>query len=544
MPEIRFTTGVQSFGREDISAPGREAAAKIGVKDAVVSGVLQVERAAAAAQYTKQMSDARNSISELYDTVVSSESFMSSEIPEYVTGFERYEEVTGPDGQIIIQERRIDASEIREQWFRQGMLNITNAAVKGSTAPTARQRVSQELRTSIGPAAYNQLLTYNRQAAKKERLAKLDSAIQTGVANGDRFGVEAVLERYRLIGDISRADYEVRQLEASQNLDIEAYSKSIEATNNMGDLEALEDSLGKNMSQTGLPGQSDMTAAQRNILRSSINAQRSALNAERKEMHTKFEQEGLALYTEGRLSSGWIRNRMRNDEMERGAGQALIGLLEGGRDAKAIDPLKVSGWQAEVQSRLMYTDFGTQTSDVATAMKRELQDSDLTGAERQKVYEYIDKVNKGLRENPDYNQALFSLRTATGMPEIDDVIMTNILKRTGQYGNILKITEDFSNALFQYIDEFGAEAKPYEFIQKNKQNYNLEDNAKAKQTRFEEAYPELIIPGPVGTQDPKVILHRLYNQYLTTGGSDVELEKIIAEVYTFWYGTSLDIGNL
>ena len=62
-PKIQSSTNVQSLGREDVGAPGRQAAAEIGAKDALVEGVLGVERAVAASQYTKQMSNARNSIS-------------------------------------------------------------------------------------------------------------------------------------------------------------------------------------------------------------------------------------------------------------------------------------------------------------------------------------------------------------------------------------------------------------------------------------------------------------------------------------------------
>lgn len=543
MAKISFTTNVQSLGREDIGQPGRESDAKVQTIQAAQRFVVEGEKALAAAEYTKNMSEAKNSISELYDTVVSKERFTSSEIPEYVTGFERYREVTDENGQVQVVENVINASEVREQWFKQGMQNITNTIVKSSKFPTARYRISDEMRRVLGPAAYQNLLKYNREASRKERLAELDMSVQEGIVNGDRFGVEATLSRFLEVGDISLADYKVRQLAASQNLDIEAYSKGIATVEGEGQLDALEDQLSQNMSQT-MPGQSDMTAAQRNTLRASVNSQRAAFKAEKAALYEDTEQEGLALYTEGRLTPSWIRAQMRNDTMQRPAGQALIGLLEGGASAKAIDPFKVSSWQSEVQSRIMFTELGIQTSDEAAAMKRELQDSDLSGAERVQVYDYIVKLENQIRDNPEYKQALFSIRLSTGMPESEDFRRVEMLKSMGEYGNILKITEEFSNALFQYIDEFGAEAKPFEFVQKNKDKYNLEDISKKKQTRFEEAYPELVSPGPTGTSDPKVILHKLYQQYTESGSNNLDLEKTIAEVYTFWYGTPLDTGNL
>ena len=71
LPTIRYSTNVQSLGRHDIGAPGRTAAARIGAAQSIFEDVKAVERSFAAAEYTKQMSHARNSISELYDAVVS-----------------------------------------------------------------------------------------------------------------------------------------------------------------------------------------------------------------------------------------------------------------------------------------------------------------------------------------------------------------------------------------------------------------------------------------------------------------------------------------
>ena len=539
---IQFTQPVQSLGREDVNAPGRVAMARANAATKIAVGLEDLEKTVAAHQYTENMSTARNSINELYDTVVSKEVFSSSEVPDFVTGFERYEEIVGRNGEILVQERQILGSEIREKWFKQGLQNIANVAVQSSTAPTARKRISTELRTAIGPAAYNQLLTYNRVAAKKERMATLDATIQTAVVNGDRLGVEAALSRYWASGDITRDDYEARKLDASQNLDIEAYSQDIMQAQDIGQLETIYDSISLNKSLT-MPGESDLTAAQRNTLRASASTARSKLVTERKEMQSENEREGLALYTEGQLTLGWIRGHMRNETMERAAGQSLLGLLEGGRAATDLDPLKVSSWQAEAQSRLMFTDFGTQTSDVATAMKRELQTSDLSGIERQKVYDYIDKVSNNITNNPEYKQALSSIRAFTGMPEDANMQVITAMIASGTYGDIASLNAEFSNALFQYIDEFGAEAKPFEFVQKNKSNYEVEDRKKAKQLRFEEAFPELVSPAPTPT-NPKVILHNLYELYIDGGSSDSELEQTIAEVYTFWYGTALDIGNL
>jgi len=543
MPEIKFTTGVQSLGREDIGAPAREAAAKIGVKDALVGGVLQLERAVSAAQYTKQMSSAQNSINDLYDTVTSKEEFMSSEIPEYVTGFERYEEVPGPDGGMIIAEKRIPASEIREEWFRQGMLNITNAAIKGSTAPTARSRISTELRTTIGPAAYKQLLAYNQKAAKRERAVILDTSLDIAIINGDRLGGEAALARYYASGDITQAEYIAERLDFSQQLDIEAYSEAFITAGSIGALENIEDDVAQNMSLT-MPGESDMTATQRNKLRTQGETTRRHMLEERDERYLANEREGWQRYTNNVLTESWVTQQVASDQMDRAAGKSLLALLESDRSGKIVNDETVASWKLEVQRRMMFPEFGIQTSDVAKDMLREIgAESTLNGAEAQQVIDYIDKVGKQIRATPEMKQALHSIRLHTGMPESDNLAVVNALIAAGQYGSVLKVTDEFYNALFQYVDEFGAEANPLDFVQKNKSKYNLEDAKKAKIDRFEEAYPQFAPTPPLRLQ-PDKILNDLYKEYNAGGGINGDLEAMIAEIYTFWYGTPLDTGKL
>ncbi len=471
MPEIKFTTGVQSLGREDIGAPAREAAAQIGVKDALVGGVLQLERAVSAAQYTKQMSEARNSIAELYDAVVSQESFMSSEIPEYVTGFERYEEKVGTDGSVTIVEKRIPASEIREEWFRQGLLNITNAAVKGSTAPTARSRISTELKASIGPAAYNQLLTYNRAAAKEERLAILDAAVQDGITKGDRIGVEAVLERGRLTGEISQADFEVRQLQASQDLDTEAYLQGIFNAEDESDLEELYSQLGNNESLT-MPGESDMTPEQRRYLRQSIDRQEAVFDEARKERYADNDQIGMAMFLEGTLTNSWLKRMAITDGMSGSTIRALYNMLDSGGRGQDVRENIMAPFRRDIQRKMYTPEFGVQVSEIVREMRTGLMRSPVLNPKEVSVLvEYAQKVQLDLNTSPEIKTAVKNIRASVGLPIDEDAYQD----AAGGYGPEMVLMRraeaDFKTALFAYIDEFGAEGNVLEFVERNKKNY-------------------------------------------------------------------------
>ena len=541
LPEIRYSTNVQSLGREDISAPGRLAAARVGAAQSIFEGVKEVERTFAAAEYTKQMSQARNSINELYDAVVSKEAFTSSEIPEFVTGINRHETVTLPDGTEIIQERIIPASEVREQWFKQGMQNITNGVIKGTKTPTARTRISNELKTSIGPAAYNQLLTYNRAAMRKEQLAILDASVQDAVVNGDRLAVEETLYRFLLSGTISKDDYETRILVASQDLDIEAYSKSIYTAEDLGDLETIWSDLALNKSPTKAGTEpSDMTAAQRNSLRTSLKSQQAVFTKEKKETQATTARDGIVRLNDNSLTNEWIDEQMTTGNLEYATALALMNSRDSGSAGKYKRDEVVGGWKKRIQSEMYYTELGTQTTDVRQDLWRNIVTSNLlNGEEQATLLSYVESVESDLRSNPEVKQAISSMRAITGLPEIGDGIGMKIAQAMGDYEFRKNAYVDFSNALFQHIDEFGADANALEFVQKNKEAYNFANYAKNDEDRFRTDHPDLISQSEPYNKD--LIMYNLYERYQT---SDSVSDEFLSEIWVRLYGSGLDLNEL
>ncbi len=544
MPEIRFTTNVASLGREDISAPGRLAAARIQTAATMTQGVLEIERAVSAAQYTKQMSQARNSINELYDSVVSQESFMSSEIPEYVSGFERYEEEVGPDGQMVIVERRIPASEIREQWFRQGMLNITNAAVKGSSAPTARSRISQELRTSIGPAAYNQLLTYNREAAKKERLATLDAAVQDSVINGDRLEMERVLFRFFAAGEISKGDYESRKLGASQDLDIEAYSQEITQASDVSDLDNIWEDMNLGLSPTK-PGneQSDMTPQQRRQLRAHINSQRTVFERAKTEAVLETEREGTRILIAGGNVAVWADRMLAKGDIERPAAMALISAAASGAGGRAKRPAVIGAYQSKILNDIISPEFGTQVSDIRIQWQKDINaDTFINGEEKEELFEYVASIENNLTNNPRYRQAAKTISAVTGVPEDMSTRQIAREKARGNFAIQEAAYNDFMTGLVNYVDEFGVEGDPMDWVNRNSNRYNRVDKENTLFNRVNQAFPELMITGEnITDQNRDAVMAEAYGLYFRPGERSSE-EKLF-DLWQMLYDTSIDLSE-
>ena len=547
LPEIRYSTNVQSLGREDVGAPGRLAAARIGAAQSIFEGVKEVERSFAAAEYTKQMSQARNSINELYDAVVSKEAFTSSEIPEFVTGIDRHETVTQPDGTEIVQERIIPASEVREAWFKQGMQNITNGVLKGTKTPTARTRISNELKTSIGPAAYNQLLTYNRAAVKKEQLAILDASVQDAVINGDRLAVEETLYRFLVSGLISKDDYETRKLTASQDLDIEAYTGTIFEAEDLSELEEIESQLDVNLSLTSAGEvNSDMTPMQRRSLRQSVSAQRAAFERERKEVYTENEQRGVTLALQGRLTDSWLIDMATNDGLEGSALRALDNMRNESSSTNVVRSQVVSDQKRAIQKALYHPEFGDQVSNLVQEIKSNLvRNESLNGAEVEQLMTYANTVEKQIRDNPEYKTALVVMRSVTGLPEDENALRSlqrSKMRRTPTEILAMKAYADFKTSLFNYIDEFGAEANVLEFVERNKDRYDYVTDPKKVRTVedniLNSPYKGYAI-GPLPF-DSDVVMKNAYKDFQSGKRTDEEM----FDLWNIIYGDAVDLPFL
>ena len=540
LPEIQYSTSVQSLGREDIGAPGRLAAARIGAAQSIFEGTKAVERSFAAAEYTKQMSQARNSISELYDTVTSKEAFLSSEIPEFVTGIERHETVILADGTEAVQERIIPASEVREQWFNQGLKNITTATLKGARLPTSRARISNELKTSIGPAAYNQLLQYNRAAVKKEQLAILDASVQEGVINGDRLAVEESLYRFLINGLISKDEYEVRKLVASQGLDIEAYSQQITEAEDTGDLDDIWDDMNLGMSPTKAGEQpSDMTPTQRRGLRAHINSQRNIFDEVKTEKRLAVEREGTDRLISGTLTNAWLQEQLRNGDIERAAAMALMNSRDSGSGStKFVRDSVISSYQTLYQRNILFPDFGEQTSNLVQEEKMALiQNPAINGKERAVLLEYLDKLENTLRTTPEYKTAIKDISAIVGVPDMSD---SEGMAKAFLYGTSKLALENynrFSQELWAYVDEFGAEANVREWVKDNRDLYSAAKTEEQILTHIKTAYPNVV---STPNYQPDIMMYNAARE-LEAGNMTEE------QVYQLWaltHDTSLVLSEI
>lgn len=556
LPEIRYSTNVASLGRHDVTLPGKVANAKIAAANELATTVQNIEKIVAVSEYTKNIGKAKTEIVDLYDQVTAKELFHIDDIPDYVD-FKAFETGLDDQGNVVEVEREfIPAIEISEEWFKRGAKNISEAITSNTITGIARKRLDLEINGSISPAAYGNLVAHNRATERKEKLAELDYALQDSIVAGDRFGAERVLTRYLASGLITKEDYRVRQLQTSQNLDIEAYTKGIAQAEGVWAVDEMEDQLNLNLSITTLDDQgrvveveSDLTYAQRQSIRTSINARRTQFDKERNERHTETAQQFTGMAIDGVLHESMISKAVRDDDLDDPTARALSNMIQASHTSASASIVRaevVAAHKAILQREIYFPVFGVQSSDMVQESKRNIiQNNILNGAEKDLLLTYTDKLEGALRTTPEFATAIKSIRAAVGLPEGEeayDAMTMAFLTPTAILS--MKANADFQQALFNYIDEFGAEANVSEFVERNKKVYDYQTNPDELDRRWTQIsnspYAGYIVQGMLGSRNPDVVMKAAYNDWK----SGIRTEEELFDIWNIMYGDAVSLPFL
>jgi len=548
LPGISYSTNVASLGRHDVHAPGRVATARAAAADQVVTSFQSIEKVLAVSEYTKNIGKAKTDIVDLYDQVTAKELFHVDDIPDYVD-FEAFETGLDEQGNVIDIEREfIPAIEINEEWFKRGAKNISEAITSNLITGIARKRLDLEINGSISPAAYGNLVAHNRAVERKEKLAELDYALQAHIIAGDRIGAELVLTRYLASGLITKEDYRIRQLTTSQDLDIEAYSKNIAQAEGTWAIDEIEDELNLNRSIT-TPGEveSDLTFAQRRSIRTSISARRTQFDKERNERHTETAQQFTGMAIDGVLHESMISEAVRNDNLDDPTARALTNMIQDSLTSASASIVRsgiVAAHKAILQRDIYFPVFGVQSSDMVQESKSNIIRNDvLNGAEKDLLLTYTDKLERALRTTPEFATAVKSIRAAVGLPEGEDAYDTlSMAIMTPTTKLAMKANADFQQALFNYIDEFGAEANVTEFVERNKKVYDYitnPDELDRKWTQLANSpYAAYTPPGPI--RNPDYVMKSAYDDWKVGKRSEEDL----FDIWNIMYGDAVDLPFL
>ncbi len=549
LPGIVYSTNVASLGRHDVNNPIREANAKIAAAEQVATTAANIERIMAASEYTRNIGKAKTDIIDLYDQVTAKELFHVDDIPDYVD-FEAFEKGLDDQGNVIDIEREfIPATEVSEEWFRRGAKHISQVIAGNTLTGIARKRLDLEINGSIAPAAYGNLVSHNRATERKERLAELDYALQSNVVAGDRLGAEAVLSRYLASGLITKEDYRVRQLRTSQDLDIEAYSKGIAQASGEWEVDEIEAELNTNRSIT-TPGdvESDLTYTQRQSIRSSINARRVQFDKERRERHTDTAQQFTGDAIDNILHESMISEAVRNDDLDHPTARALTSMIQDSQSSSSssiIRSVVIAEHKAVLQRDIYFPAFGIQSTDVVQESKLNITlNETLNGSEKGVLLEYADKLGKSLRNTPEFNMAIRAIRGAVGLPEGQeayDAIEYAFLTPTAVLS--MKANVDFQQALFNYIDEFGAEANVMEFVERNKSTYDYQtkpDEVDRRWTQLSNSPYSAYMPPSPTSANPDMVIKAAYDDFRAGKRTDEEL----FDIWNILFGTAVNIPFL
>jgi hypothetical protein len=177
-----------------------------------------------------------------------------------------------------------------------------------------------------------------------------------------------------------------------------------------------------------------------------------------------------------------VTTAVRTDQITREAGQTFMNFLNQGSTTKASSPWTLSRYRGEIQ-RLQYTGNRMRMSDKAQLLKLMItrgsmglnpngtptgQPATISGEDAFKLNKDIDAAMEAALETESYDNAWAMAKSHTGV--------TNDI-----YGQLLGNQDQreaaiaFKEALDNYMDQYGVDAKPIEFFQANKKSYAPEN---------------------------------------------------------------------
>lgn len=192
-----------------------------------------------------------------------------------------------------------------------------------------------------------------------------------------------------------------------------------------------------------------------------------------------------------------VTDAVRTDRITREAGQTFMNFLNSGSTTKASSPWTLSRYRGEIQ-RLQYTGNRMRMSDKAKLLKLMItrgsmglnpngtptgQPAIISGEDAFKLNKDLDAAMEAALETEAYDNAWSMAKSHTGV--------TNDI-----YGQLLGNQDQreaaiaFKEALDNYMDQYGVDAKPVEFFQANKKSFAPENFRRGVNAGFLNQVPQ------------------------------------------------------
>jgi hypothetical protein len=566
LPGISYG-GVQSLGRFETSGPMRaaNAAAAAAHAEARAAGAtaqalqatgnvaMRYYEQNAAAEYDRAVAEAQMKEKELR-TMLTSGPVLDTQrwqIPDWVSvpgGMT--ETITDATGRTQTVPRRfIPTYEVASQVYTGAMQRVQDAVTSEVRNPLARSQLKRKLPAMFADGqAVVTAKQHDFYIAHQKGL--VGAAVEDFIQAGDEKSARTAVLRAFHTGLMDPSEYQKQMASIGSRVDSLSYVSDLHAAQTPDEVEAVQNSIRSGMVRRVDPetgqlvwGPSRLSPDKQWQMRGRAE---TLLNEADKKQNIEYKEnmQGLlASAYRGELSAAAVPGLLTSNKVNHQQAITLMGVLKDGAagatatsDAGAVDAFRrqiqsarhlssgerQSAKMERVDSNLFAALNGVYPSGRAYTGPR------LSGDDHKKLLAEMRREEKWVQGAPEYGQALGRVKAITKYSSDGFASGTVSAESFRAYS-------DFRTALDDYIDRYGADADPLQFVKDNAEMFTQERYAEVNLADFAEKYPNFGYSKADVEADPVTIRSRILGEIsrqMRDGRVDEERARILIQQVT------------
>ena len=513
LPGIDYR-GVRSLGRYDSGGPLAVAGAEYqSVQDwartlEVSTGIANAAyRANAAAQYDRAVAGLKAREKGLRRLLMSGPVIDAEQtpLPEWVN-VPRVEQVVNQSGETEQVPRRFfNTHEVAMQVYDGTLQRLGDTALAQTTNPLARAQLEGEL-PALQSAHRDAVMAKQIGYMRDQNMALVDVAIEEQIQSLDEAGARAALTRAFATGLVDAKQYAPRMKAIGERIDQTMYNDLVLNARDVGELEQVESYVASGVLPDLDPNtgrvifrQSRLDPDKQMQLSRNVETMRDRMDERRSEKHDANMVQASVRLIEGNLRTRDVLELLESDDLSHQQALSLANTIRTrARETPThlkSNPIALSEFRGRINS-LRHLDENERLET-----RRRVLEEDIEAAQTG-LYRNGSEYH-GVRLNAnDAKTLLADLNTESGRTaqRQDYKQAKGLVKSYTQYSTMLTSIEgnegrirahgDFMRGLDDYMDRTGADARPIEWVERNKDNYNIEEYAGLNRENFMTRYPQ------------------------------------------------------
>jgi len=437
--------------------------------------------------------EAAKELSELRAKLQETNTISPDEIPEDIVHEVGFEVLDAKGDRVEVGTPRVFTHKVADEWWSKKSEEIVQHHAGKIRNREARAKFIEEMgqryvapgSLAIGRASVIKARAHNQATAENTIRDVLASGGPT--AERETQAKEIIARQIILGADPVWAERELAAL--GPRIDQLDTHNRILAADTADQLDIIEEEMWS--------GENRMTPEQMRTMSSQMDARRRDFTADRKKRQTENADRMFADYIDPNtpFTEMDVANAVKVDDITNEEGWTFINSLRSGSTTKVSSPLTLSQYRGEIQ-RLQYTGNRSRVTDKARLLKLMItrgsmglfpngmptgMPATISGEDAFKLNKDIDAAVRAAIENDQYDNALREVYKWTNVTVDFEGQLTTAF---GGNQHQIDAALAFKRGLDNYMDQFGADAKPVEYFQANQDAFNPNNFSNGINARF------------------------------------------------------------